>query len=166
MRAAHGTHPHFTDRASSGDPRPGDGLHPRSPCKWPDRRVLQAPSRTPRTIAWTHRAIERLSSLERPCRDEPVTDSHYVARESAEWLPKWERQGWQRKEGRTLKPVSNVDLWQKIDSLLGSHQVQVTRVLGLAGTLRTRHAIAWPSRRTASQARPRIVAMTLLTREA
>ena len=45
----------------------------------------------------------------------------------------WKRQGWQRKEGRAFKPVSNVDLWQKIDSLLAIHKVRVTHVLGHRG---------------------------------
>ena len=62
-----------------------------------------------------------------------VTDSQYVAKGISEWLPKWKRQGWQRKEGRTFKPVSNVDLWQRIDSLLAIHRVRVTHVLGHRG---------------------------------
>ncbi len=77
--------------------------------------------------------IEGLSSLKRPCQVEVVTDSQYVAKGINEWLPMWKRQGWQRKEGRTFKPVSNVDLWQKIDSLLAIHQVRVTHVLGHRG---------------------------------
>ena len=45
----------------------------------------------------------------------------------------WKRQGWQRKEGRTFKPVSNVDLWQQVDALLAVHHVRVTHVLGHQG---------------------------------
>ena len=44
-----------------------------------------------------------------------------------------ETQGWQRKEKGQLKPVSNVDLWQRIDSLLSVHKVRVTHVLGHRG---------------------------------
>ena len=77
--------------------------------------------------------IEGLASLKRPCQVELVTDSQYVAKGISEWLPNWKRQGWQRKEGGRLKPVSNVDLWQKIDSLLGIHEVRVTHVLGHRG---------------------------------
>jgi ribonuclease HI len=56
-----------------------------------------------------------------------------VAKGISEWLPKWKRQGWQRKEGGRFKPVSNVDLWQKIDALLAVHRVSVTHVLGHQG---------------------------------
>jgi ribonuclease HI len=45
----------------------------------------------------------------------------------------WKRQGWQRRGGRHPKPISNLDLWQKLDSLLSVHTVQVTHVLGHRG---------------------------------
>ncbi len=77
--------------------------------------------------------IEGLASLKRPCQVELVTDSQYVAKGISEWLPNWKRQGWQRKEKGQLKPVANVDLWQKIDSLLSVHKVRVTHVLGHRG---------------------------------
>jgi ribonuclease HI len=32
-----------------------------------------------------------------------------------------------------LKPVANVDLWQRLDSLLSIHKVRVTHVLGHRG---------------------------------
>ena len=62
-----------------------------------------------------------------------MTDSQYVAKGIAEWMPKWKAQGWQRKEGGRLKPVLNVDLWQKIDALLETHHVEVSHVLGHHG---------------------------------
>ena len=77
--------------------------------------------------------IEGLASLKRPCQVELVTDSQYVAKGISEWLPNWKRQGWQRKEKGQLKPVANVDLWQRVDSLLSIHKVRVTHVLGHRG---------------------------------
>jgi len=79
--------------------------------------------------------IEGLRTLKRPCRVELVTDSQYVAKGISEWLANWKRQGWQRKEGNRLKPVSNADLWQKIDALVSVHQVNVKHVLGHRGHL-------------------------------
>jgi ribonuclease HI len=32
-----------------------------------------------------------------------------------------------------LKPVANVDLWQKVDALLSVHNISVTHVLGHRG---------------------------------
>jgi ribonuclease HI len=124
----------FTDGACSGNPGPGGWAyilqHPAS------GQTLDAsgaePATTNNRMELTG-AIEGLASLKRPCRVELITDSQYVAKGIAEWLPKWKRQGWQRKEGGRLKPVMNVDLWQRIDELLARHQVRVTHVLGHNG---------------------------------
>ena len=62
-----------------------------------------------------------------------ITDSQYVAKGISEWMSNWKRQGWMRKEQGRLKPVLNVDLWQRIDELLARHQVTVTHVLGHRG---------------------------------
>jgi ribonuclease HI len=124
----------FTDGACSGNPGPGGWAF-----------ILTHPASGKTVESWGAEAhttnnrmelvgvIEGLSSLKRPCQVEVVTDSQYVAKGISEWLPKWKRQGWQRKEGRTFKPVSNVDLWQKLDSLLNMHEVRVTHVLGHQG---------------------------------
>jgi ribonuclease HI len=56
-----------------------------------------------------------------------------VAKGISQWLPNWKRLGWKRKEGNRLKPVSNADLWQRIDSLLEVHQVRVKHVQGHKG---------------------------------
>ena len=124
----------FTDGACSGNPGPGGWayilIHPAS------GKTAEASGAEPQTTNNRMElagVIEGLSSLKRPCQVEVVTDSQYVAKGISEWLPKWKRQGWQRKEGRTFKPVSNVDLWQKIDSLLSIHQVRVKHVLGHRG---------------------------------
>jgi ribonuclease HI len=124
----------FTDGACSGNPGPGGWAfilqHPTS------GRTIDRSGAEPKTTnnrMELQGVIEGLLSLKRPCQVEVVTDSQYVAKGISEWLPMWKRQGWQRKEGRTFKPVSNVDLWQQIDSLLGIHQVRVTHVLGHRG---------------------------------
>jgi len=77
--------------------------------------------------------IEGLSALQRPCRVELVTDSEYVGKGIAQWMPKWKEQGWNRKEKGRLKPVVNVDLWKKLDELVQRHTVQVSYVRGHAG---------------------------------
>jgi ribonuclease HI len=124
----------FTDGACSGNPGPGGWAfileHPAS------GRTIDCSGAEPNTTNNRMEltgVIEGLASLKRPCQVEVVTDSQYVAKGITEWLPTWKRQGWQRKEGRTFKPVSNLDLWQKIDSLLQIHRVRVTHVLGHRG---------------------------------
>jgi ribonuclease HI len=124
----------FTDGACQGNPGPGGWAF-----------ILQHPaSRTIRDGSGAERhttnnrmelmaVIEGLASLQRPCRVELVTDSQYVSRGIAEWLPKWKALGWKRKEQGRLKPVMNEDLWRRLDELLARHEVQVTHVYGHRG---------------------------------
>ncbi len=77
--------------------------------------------------------IEGLASLKRGCQVELVTDSQYVAKGIAEWMPKWKANGWRRKENGSFKPVMNADLWQRLDGLLAGHRVRVSHVLGHRG---------------------------------
>jgi ribonuclease HI len=124
----------FTDGACSGNPGPGGwAFILQHPVSGHTIDSSGAEANTTNNRMELTGVIEGLSSLKRPCQVEVVTDSQYVAKGISEWLPKWKRQGWQRKEGRTFKPVSNVDLWQKIDSLLAIHKVRVTHVLGHRG---------------------------------
>jgi len=124
----------YTDGACSGNPGPGGWAyilkHPAS------GKVCDAsgaePATTNNRMELTG-AIEGLASLKRRCSVQLVTDSQYVAKGLAEWMPKWKAQGWQRREAGKLKPVMNVELWQKVDELLARHAVQVSHVLGHRG---------------------------------
>lgn len=124
----------FTDGACSGNPGPGGWAyilkHPAS------GRVLDASGaerQTTNNRMELAGVIEGLASLKRPCRVELVTDSQYVAKGLAEWMPRWKANGWRRKEGRQFKPVMNEDLWRRLDELAAFHQVRVTHVLGHRG---------------------------------
>ncbi|MFN5624646.1 MAG: RNase H family protein, partial [Planctomyces sp.] len=64
---------------------------------------------------------------------EVVTDSTYVAKGSAEWLPGWKRNGWRRKDGRQWVPIANEQHWQQLDQLLARHEVRFTLVRGHSG---------------------------------
>ena len=124
----------FTDGACSGNPGPGGWafilVHPAT------GKIIESSGAEPETTNNRMElmgAIEGLSTLKRPCSVELVTDSQYVAKGISQWMPNWKRQGWMRKEGGRLKPVVNLDLWQRIDTLLSTHQVKVTHVLGHNG---------------------------------
>jgi ribonuclease HI len=124
----------FTDGACSGNPGPGGWafilVHPAT---GKSRDSSGAEPETTNNRMELMGVIEGLTSLKRPCQVELVTDSQYVAKGISEWLPNWKRRGWQRKEKGQLKPVANVDLWQKIDALLSVHNIRVTHVLGHRG---------------------------------
>jgi len=57
----------------------------------------------------------------------------YVGKGMTEWMPKWKRNGWKRKEKSKLVPVKNLELWQQLDALLQKHSVKYTRVAGHSG---------------------------------
>lgn len=124
----------FTDGACRGNPGPGGWAfilrHPAS------GRELEQSGGLPETTnnqMELQAVIEGLGTLKRPSRVEVVTDSTYVAKGSQEWLPGWKSRNWQRKEGRHLKPVKNVEFWKKLDELLQRHEVRFSVVKGHSG---------------------------------
>lgn len=124
----------FTDGACSGNPGPGGWAYILThPASGQTTSASGAEPRTTNNRMELAGVIEGLASLKRRCRVELVTDSQYVAKGITEWLAGWKRRGWKRKEGNQLKPVSNEDLWRKIDEQITLHQVTVTHVLGHRG---------------------------------
>ncbi len=124
----------FTDGACSGNPGPGGwAFILQHPATGHSAKESGAEYQTTNNRMELAGVIEGLSSLKRPCEVELVTDSQYVAKGISEWMANWKRQGWRRKEGKGFKPVVNVDLWQRLDSLLEMHRVKVKHVLGHRG---------------------------------
>lgn len=77
--------------------------------------------------------IEGLAALKRPCSVELFTDSVYVGKGMTEWMIKWKKNGWQRKEKGKNVPVKNCDLWKRLDEQIARHKVKYTRVAGHSG---------------------------------
>ena len=124
----------YTDGACSGNPGPGGWAyilnHPASG-NTTDGSGAETPTTNNRMEMMG--VIQGLASLKKPCTVELVTDSQYVAKGIAEWMPKWKANGWRRKEKGQWKPVSNEDLWRRIDALVTVHKVTVSHVLGHRG---------------------------------
>jgi ribonuclease HI len=74
-------------------------------------------------------AIQAIRALDRPCRIVLNTDSDYLKKGITEWMPAWKARNWRRKEGK----LANVELWQELDALLQSHQVEWRWVRAHAG---------------------------------
>ena len=124
----------FTDGACSGNPGPGGwGLILRHLPSGKETERSGYESETTNNRMELQAVIEGLSLLKRPCHIELFTDSVYVGKGISEWMPKWKRQNWQRKEKNKLVPVSNVDLWVRLDELISLHFVKYTRVAGHSG---------------------------------
>ncbi len=124
----------FTDGGCSGNPGPGGWAfllcHPATEKKLENSGGERETTNNRMELT---AVIEGLAALKKPTLVELFTDSVYVGKGMSEWMPKWKANGWKRKEGKKLVPVKNEDLWQRLDQLLQTHQVQYTRVAGHSG---------------------------------
>jgi ribonuclease HI len=119
----------YTDGACKGNPGRGgwgvwmsSGAHQKEMCGGEN---LTTNNRMELTAV-----IEGLASLKRTCQIVIYTDSKYVRKGITEWIISWKRRGWKTADN---KPVKNVDLWQRLDSLAAQHQVTWRWVKGHAG---------------------------------
>lgn len=124
----------FTDGACSGNPGPGGWAYIlRHPASGKEVEASGGASETTNNRMELQALIEGLAALKRRTRVEVVTDSEYVAKGCQQWMPGWKANGWKRREGKSLKPVKNEELWKKLDELLPQHEVTFTVVRGHAG---------------------------------
>jgi ribonuclease HI len=65
-------------------------------------------------------AIEGLAQLKRASRVSLTTDSQYLRQGINDWVPRWKRNGWRT---AARKPVKNKDLWERLDGLVGNHEI-------------------------------------------
>ena len=119
----------FSDGACKGNPGPGGwgvllryGEHEKElfggePLTTNNRMELMA-------------VIQALEALKRPSRVRVTTDSQYVKQGVTSWMARWKRNGWQTAE---RKPVKNRDLWERMDQVLGRHELQWKWVRGHTG---------------------------------
>ena len=75
-------------------------------------------------------AIEALASLKRRSAVTLYTDSQYVCQGVTAWIHGWKKRGWTTAD---KKPVKNIELWQKLDTLNAAHSVDWRWVRGHAG---------------------------------
>lgn len=124
----------FTDGACSGNPGPGGWAYIlRHPASGKEVEASGGAAETTNNRMELQALIEGLAALKRRTRVSVVTDSEYVAKGCQQWMPGWKSNGWKRREGKSLKPVKNEELWKKLDELLALHEVEFTVVRGHAG---------------------------------
>lgn len=74
--------------------------------------------------------IKGLEALKESCSVKVYTDSQYVVSAfNAGWIKDWVKRGWKTAD---KSPVKNVDLWQRLLSLLEKHLVEFIKVKGHA----------------------------------
>lgn len=124
----------FTDGACSGNPGPGGWAFILRHVATGKQMERSGGDRdTTNNRMELQAVIQGLEALKRPCRVELFTDSVYVGKGMTQWMRKWKKSGWRRREGEAWKPVKNVELWRRLDELIGRHEVKYTRVAGHSG---------------------------------
>jgi len=124
----------FTDGACSGNPGPGGwAFILRHPASGKEKQQSGAERKTTNNRMEMMAVIRGLELLKRPTHVELITDSVYVGKGIVEWLPKWKKNGWRRREGKRWAEIKNEDLWRRLDALLARHRVEFTHVRGHAG---------------------------------
>ena len=119
----------YTDGACKGNPGPGGwGAW----LRWGDQEKELfggEPSTTNNRMELTA-VIESLALLKRRTPVAIYTDSAYVKDGITTWIHGWKKRGWRTADN---KPVKNIELWQRLDALVASHQVQWFWVKGHSG---------------------------------
>ena len=119
----------FTDGACRGNPGPGGwGVLMRYATE--ERSFCGGELDTTNNRMELTAVIEGLSALTQPCQVELSSDSIYVLKGIQEWMPNWKKRGWKT---AAKKPVKNVDLWQKLDAVIGEHKIDWRWVKGHSG---------------------------------
>ncbi|HMO13966.1 MAG TPA: ribonuclease HI [Pirellulaceae bacterium] len=124
----------FTDGACSGNPGPGGwAFILRHLPTGKEVEKSGASTLTTNNRMELEAVVQGLKALNRACRVELFTDSTYVGKGISEWMTKWKRNNWKRKDGNRWVPVKNDDLWQQLDELISMHDIKYTKVLGHSG---------------------------------
>ena len=124
----------FTDGACSGNPGPGGwGFILRHLRSGKEMEKSGGEHESTNNRMELTAVVEGLKMLTRSCYVELFTDSVYVGKGMTEWMPKWKSNGWKRREGKSLKPVKNEDLWKALDEQMSRHRIKYTRVAGHSG---------------------------------
>jgi ribonuclease HI len=104
--------------------------------RWARRDFWESEPATTNNRMALRSAIVPLRALTRPCQIVFVSDSEYLVKGMAQWVPSWIRQGWKRKTG----PIENVDLWRELVDVAARHEVRWRWIRGHAGHPRNEYA--------------------------
>ena len=120
----------YTDGSSRGNPGPGG--YGTVLTFGPYRKELsQGYKRTTNNRMEVMAVIAGLELLKEPCVVEVYSDSRYVVDcMNKGWLKGWKAKGWKKKDKSAVK---NVDLWKRLETAMGDHEIEWIWVKGHAG---------------------------------
>jgi ribonuclease HI len=82
-------------------------------------------------------AIMAIEAVKRPCEIHLHTDSEYLRQGITTWIHSWKKRGWKTAD---KKPVKNVDLWQRLERAIETHDVKWHWVKGHSGHVENERA--------------------------
>ena len=119
----------YSDGACRGNPGPG-GWGVLLCFKDKEKPLYGGEHKTTNNRMELMAVIRGLEALHRSSRVRVTTDSQYVKNGITQWIKNWKRNGWKT---AARQPVKNVDLWQRLDALVGNHKVDWAWVKGHSG---------------------------------
>ena len=121
----------YTDGACKGNPGPG-GWGVVLLSGGTEKELFGGEPATTNNRMELTAVIEALAALKRPCQVSLYLDSEYVRKGITEWVSGWKTRGWRT---AAKQPVKNVDLWQRLDALVGTagHNISWRWVKGHSG---------------------------------
>lgn len=120
----------YTDGACRGNPGPG-GWGAILVYHGKEKELSGGEASTTNNRMELMAAIAGMSALREPCEIVLTSDSKYLVDAiNKGWLASWKKNGWRKAD---KSAVLNIELWQKIDSLLQIHDVSFVWVHGHTG---------------------------------
>lgn len=120
----------YTDGACSGNPGPG-GYGVILKYGTVQKEISGGDADTTNNRMELSAVIAGLSALKEPCRVTVYSDSKYVVDAvTLGWAEGWKKRGWVKSN---KEPALNVDLWEKLLTLINIHKVTFVWVKGHAG---------------------------------
>ena len=119
----------FTDGACSGNPGPG-GWGAVMRYGTVEKELNGSEEQTTNNRMELMAAIRAIEAVKRPCEIHLHTDSEYLRQGITTWIHSWKKRGWKTAD---KKPVKNVDLWQRLEAAIETHDVTWHWVKGHSG---------------------------------
>lgn len=119
----------YTDGACSGNPGPG-GWAAIMRYKDFEREISGSEEHTTNNRMELMAAIKALEQIKETCEIDLYTDSEYVHKGITQWVRGWKANGW---KGSKKNSIKNVELWERLDSLVEHNKINWHWVKAHAG---------------------------------
>jgi ribonuclease HI len=126
----------FTDGACSGNPGPG-GWGAVLRYGGVEKEMNGGEPETTNNRMELMAAIMAIEAVKRPCEIHVHTDSEYLRNGITTWIHSWKARNWRTAD---KKPVKNVDLWQRLERAIETHDVHWHWVKGHSGHVENERA--------------------------